>query len=251
MLIDKLHSLLVHDAQGRPIPVRIVVNSRSRRIILRLSPEENGAILVIPREGLRKEGVRFAQDRVEWISARLALLPQPRPFADGVIIPVRGLPTRLSLSGPGRMTTLTPATDPTSPALLSSPGAPATFSDRVHRFLKLQARADLEASVTTHSARLGVEARRVTLKDTRSRWGSCASDGRLAFSWRLIFAPANVLDYVAAHECAHLIEMNHSPAFWAQVRRTYGDHRAARAWLKRHGHALHAIGLPAPDALAA
>jgi predicted metal-dependent hydrolase len=127
--------------------------------------------------------------------------------------------------------------------VLRAPGAPATFADRVMRFLKAEARRDYENSVAVHCDRLGVEARRVTIKDTRSRWGSCTSDGRLAFSWRLILAPVPVLDYVAAHECAHLIEMNHSDRFWALVRKTYGDHRPARRWLKQHGAGLHAFGV--------
>lgn len=242
MLIDKLHSLLVHDSQGGPIPVRIVVNSRSRRIILRLSPEENGAILVLPRESLRREGVRFAAERADWIRARLDLLPRPRPFADGALIPVRGVPTRLSLAGPGRITALTTPADPSSPPVLSSPGAPATFADRVHRFLKAQARADLEAAVSVHSARLGVEARRVTLKDTRSRWGSCTEDGVISFSWRIIFAPPYVLDYLAAHETAHLKEMNHSRRFWNLVAKCTPHSERGRAWLRIHGMDLHAFG---------
>lgn len=239
MLIDKHHRLVFHDAQGRPIPVRIVVNSRSRRLILRLDTATREGILVLPRASLLREGTRFAAERADWIARRLDALPVPIPFAPGQIIPVRGVDTRLSLQGPGRSASLLDG------PVLAAPGAPATFGDRVRRFLRGLARADLTAAVDRHCARLGVDARRVTLKDTRSRWGSCTSDGRLAFSWRLILAPPGVLDYVAAHECAHLIEMNHSPAFWAQVRATYGDHRGARSWLKRHGGQLHAFGLEA------
>ena len=90
-----------------------------------------------------------------------------------------------------------------------------------------------------YAARLGKGYTRLTLRDTRSRWGSCTSDGGLMFSWRLIMAPPSVLDYVAAHEVAHLAQMNHSPAFWAEVTRIYGDFDPPRQWLRTHGADLH------------
>ena len=81
----------------------------------------------------------------------------------------------------------------------------------------------------------------MTFKDTRSRWGSCTSDGRLAFSWRIVMAPPYVIDYLAAHEVAHLAEMNHGPRFWTACRRLCPRTDEAKAWLKRHGTMLHAI----------
>ncbi|MEO0818259.1 MAG: SprT family zinc-dependent metalloprotease, partial [Pseudomonadota bacterium] len=101
---------------------------------------------------------------------------------------------------------------------------------------------DLGDAVDTHCRALGVEARRIAVKDTRSRWGSCTSDGRLSFSWRLVCAPPEVLDYVAAHECAHLLEMNHSDRFWAHVERICPDWKHHRTWLRTHGRDLHAVG---------
>jgi len=153
-------------------------------------------------------------------------------------IPLRGEPCRLTMAGTGRVARLG-----TRPDLhLSAPGDPDTFQSRIIRYLRRAAVSDLGDAVDRHCARLGVDARRITVKDTRSRWGSCTADGRLSFSWRLILAPPDVLDYVAAHECAHLLEMNHSPAFWAHVARCRPDWKRQRGWLRANGRALHAIG---------
>lgn len=112
---------------------------------------------------------------------------------------------------------------------------------RLQAFLKATARDALATSADNHAARLGRTYGRLTLRDTRGRWGSCTSRGDLMFSWRLIMAPDPVLDYVAAHEVAHLVQMNHSPEFWAVVERLYPDHAAARDWLRANGSALHAF----------
>lgn len=242
---DKNHRFVVHDSTGREIGVKIKVNPRSRRLILKIDERSREGVLVIPRESDRPAGIAFATERADWFSSRLDGMPEPKPFVHGAIVPVRGRPTKLSAEGTGRRAQLieSPSGD-----MLLAPGAEATFSDRVKRFLKTACKSDLEDAVVRYCDRLDVEARRISVKDTRSRWGSCTSDGRLAFSWRLIHAPSDVLDYVAAHECAHLIEMNHSHRFWDLVEQIYGDHRPARRWLKRHGAGLHAFGLDAvPD----
>jgi predicted metal-dependent hydrolase len=114
---------------------------------------------------------------------------------------------------------------------------------RIRDFLKREARRDLAEAVARHTATLGRPAESMTLKDTTSRWGSCTSDGRLSFSWRIVMAPPLVIDYLAAHEVAHLQEMNHGPRFWALCNRLCPQTPAARAWLKEHGTLLHAIDL--------
>ena len=113
---------------------------------------------------------------------------------------------------------------------------------RATRFIKKEAKAALEDAVARHCATLPAKAARITVKDTRSRWGSCTADGRLSFSWRLICAPPDVLDYVAAHECAHLIHMNHSQAFWRLLATLDVDARAASDWFRDNGQALFAYG---------
>ena len=119
------------------------------------------------------------------------------------------------------------------------PGPPAQVPARLKGFLRAQARADITAAVRAHSARLGRPFARLSLRDTRSRWGSCSAEGNLMLSWRLVMAPPAVLDYVAAHEVAHLVELNHSPRFWALVERLCPDHATQRRWLAENGTALH------------
>src|SRR6185436_13442685 len=111
----------------------------------------------------------------------------------------------------------------------------AHVARRVREFLEREARRDLAEAVIRHTAALGVPARRLTVRDTTSRWGSCSAKGCLSFSWRLILAPPFVLDYLAAHEVAHLVELNHSPKFWRLVKRLYPDFARAKAWLDLHG----------------
>ena len=120
-------------------------------------------------------------------------------------------------------------------------GDRGTVPKKVVEFLKRQARADLTKAVTRYSAVLDVKAASITLRDTTSRWGSCSTTGALNFSWRIVLAPPAVLDYLAAHEVAHLREMNHSDAFWALVADICPDYEAQKAWLRAHGSGLHAV----------
>jgi predicted metal-dependent hydrolase len=132
--------------------------------------------------------------------------------------------------------------------VLHVPGGAAGLPPRVGAFLKDAARRGCAGAVARHAARLGRAPRRLTLRDPRSRWGSCTSEGDLMFSWRLAMAPSAVLDYVVAHEVAHLAELNHSPRFWAEVRRLCPDFEAQRAWLRRHGAGLHAFDFASASA---
>jgi len=210
-------------SDGREVVVRLEVNPRAKRLILRQ----------------QAAAASFAASRVDWIAERLSRAAHARPLTEGAIIPLRGEPCRLSGEGEGRRARLKPGL----PLTLEAPGDPATFPQRVARFLRGAARNDLAEAVARHGRTLGVSPTRITVKDTRSRWGSCTSDGRLAFSWRLVCAPPEVLDYVAAHECAHLLEMNHSSRFWAHVARCCPDWEARRAWLRTEGRSLHAIAM--------
>jgi predicted metal-dependent hydrolase len=112
---------------------------------------------------------------------------------------------------------------------------------RIEAFVKLLARHRLSDACDRYAAQVGRKHAGLTLRDTRSRWGSCSAAGKLMFSWRLAMAPPEVLDYVAAHEVAHLVEMNHAPAFWAVVARLMPDYQRHRNWLKQNGATLQAI----------
>jgi predicted metal-dependent hydrolase len=163
------------------------------------------------------------------------------PFAPGATIPLRGEPHRIVHRHGMRGTVWTEIEG--DERLLCVAGELPHLARRVGDFLKREARCDLEAAGRKYCAELGVTARRVTVRDQASRWGSCSTGGMLSFSWRLIFAPPYVLDYLAAHEVAHLVEMNHSPRFWRLVGRICPDVQRAKAWLDAHGTDLHRYGM--------
>lgn len=212
-----------------------VVSPAARRISLRIDPARRAAVLTAPSKRDLARARRFAAERAEWIAQRLAALPRPMPFEPGSVIDLEGEPVRL-LAAEGRSGVRR------EPGVLAI-GAPAgRFAAATRKALIALARERLEAAVGRHAARLGVSVAGVALRDTRSRWGSCSAAGALSFSWRLIAAPPAVLDYVAAHETAHRLEMNHSARFWAHVRTCVGDPAAARRWLRSNGSRLLALG---------
>lgn len=239
MIIDKGNKMALVSKTGQKVNVRLEVNPKARRLILRLDEKNREAVAVAPSARKISEAAAFAQDRVDWIAEHLSALPAKIELCEGAEFNLRGAPCVISRDGPGRLAVL----DDGLPQTLRVPGNAATTGQRVLRFLKKAAKADLDAAVIRYTDQLGVESRRVTVKDTRTRWGSCTSDGRIAFSWRLIMAPRDVLEYVAAHECAHLLEMNHSPAFWAHVAKCRPNWKAERAWLRTNGRELHAVSV--------
>jgi len=189
------------------------------------------------------EAGRFLKSHIEWVRDRLGRVPEPVPFADGSLIPVRGTLHRVRFAGSGRGRAVVSIGNAGSavPSLNVS-GRAEHAARRLKDWLAQQARADLDECVSRHASTLGVRARRIGLRDQTSRWGSCSSNGLLSFSWRLILAPAYVLDYLAAHEVAHLVEMNHSARFWKLVRTMVADPASQRAWLKRHRAELLSYG---------
>lgn len=223
--------------------MRFRVNPRAKRLILRLDPKSGEAVVTAPKNCDFEIAKRFVEERVGWLEAQSARLPGETRLEPGTTIPFRGIPHRLMRSGERGPVQVTQDPEP----VIDCPGAAITYGDRLTRYFRMEARSALTEAVDRHAARLGAQPERITIRDTRSRWGSCSARGHLNFSWRLILAPPEVLDYVAAHEVAHLIEMNHSPAFWAQVEKTYGPYTSARNWLKRHGSVLHAVGSSGSD----
>jgi len=238
MAHDNGHTMTLSGPDGRKIRVRLEVNSKARRLILRLDERRREAVAIAPTRRQIKDAAAFAAERVDWISTRLKHLPDIVSFTEGSVISYRGEPCRLTATGTGRLARMVAGNPPT----LSAPGESATLDLRVMRYLKKQARADITRAVNRHAAQLGVSYKSISVKDTRSRWGSCTAEGALSFSWRLIMAPPSVLNYVAAHECAHLLEMNHSPRFWAHVAACCPDWNRERAWLREHGAELQAAG---------
>jgi predicted metal-dependent hydrolase len=226
--------------------VRLRVNDRARRVSLRLDATRGEVVATAPNARRLPDAVRFAQSRSDWIAAALARLPQATPLRPGALIEVEGAPCRLERASMRMKARLVPAAHD-EPARLIASGDDAAYARAAMRALKARALERLTERTEHYGRLLGQPTPEVAVMDARMRWGSCRQGrageaARIRYNWRLILAPPWVLNYVAAHEAAHLIEANHSPAYWAVVARIFGDHRPARAWLRAHGGALHAVG---------
>jgi predicted metal-dependent hydrolase len=226
---------------GAPIEVRR--HPAARRLTLRVSKTKRAVIVTVPADYRMDEAGKFLRSNLDWVRERLGKVPEPVPFADGVKIPLRGRLHHVCFSGPRRARGVVEIDDAAGRMpMLSVSGRLEHAPRRLKDWLVEQARADLDACVGLHARRLGVKARSITLRDQTSRWGSCTAGGLLSFSWRLVLAPSHVLDYVAAHEVAHLIEMNHGPRFWKLVTRSMPRLEEAKRWLRNHGSDLHRYG---------
>ena len=212
-----------------PITVDLRRSARARRLSLRVSRLDGKVTLTMPPRAPEREALAFLKEREDWLRGHLSdVTPQVPVTAAGEVL-FRGQTLRI-LPDAGRRIRI--AED----GLRVPTGAgPAS----VKAFLKTRARDALVEASDRHAARIGRGYSRLTLRDTRSRWGSCSSQGALMYSWRLIMAPPAVLDYVAAHEVAHLEQMNHGPAFWALVARLVPDYATHRLWLRERGDQLH------------
>ncbi|PPE79515.1 metal-dependent hydrolase [Kaistia algarum] len=227
------------EIDGERVRVALNWNPRASRYTLRLRGSVREPVVTIPYRGTLAEVRGFLDRHRGWLKARIDALPMATPLADGASIPLRGESVRLRHVG-GRGTVRLQHTLTGDELVVA--GDAEHLPRRVTDFLKREARADLEAATARHAAALGVTVKAIRLGDPASRWGSCSSSGTIAYSWRIIMAPPEVLDYLVAHEVAHLREMNHSPRFWRLVRTICPGMEAGKDWLHRHGASLHAVG---------
>jgi hypothetical protein len=236
--LSKPHEL---DEIGAPVEVRR--HPSARRLTLRVSRTRRAVIVTLPVQCDLDEADSFIIRNIEWVRERLDNVPHPVPFHDGALMPLRGEIHRLVFArkreAGGGVHRSKPATG--FPELRVG-GHVEHAQRRLRDWLLEEARRDLDARIAHHSRKLGVTAKRIAVRDQSSRWGSCSTTGVLSFSWRLVLAPPFVLDYVAAHEIAHLIEMNHGPKFWALVEKTMPRTQEAKHWLQRYGLDLHRYG---------
>lgn len=216
-----------------PIDVTLRRAAGLRRMSLRVSGLDQRVTLSVPRLVARAEALAFLTEKEGWLRAALARAPVRATVGLGSVVPIAGVMTEVRAHA-SRQIVL-------REGVLWVPADPdgTRTSARVAAFLKDRARAALVPATTDYAARLGRPVGAISLRDTRSRWGSCTADGRIMYSWRLAMAPRVVLDYVAAHEVAHLAHMDHSPRYWACVARLMPDYAVHRAWLKAHGAGLH------------
>lgn len=212
-----------------PLSLHVRRSSRARRMSLSVSRLDGRVTLTLPTRAALRSAMAFVSERRPWLEQALSGLQAAHSVGPGTLLPIEGVahavtpaPVRGARIEGGAL--LVPAARPGAGALA---------------LLRLLARQRLAERVATHAEALGRRAGTLTLRDTRSRWGSCTARGDLMFNWRLIMAPPAVLDYVAAHEVAHLAQMNHSSAFWAEVAQLFPAHVEARRWLKSQGATLH------------
>ena len=227
------------DLGDRTAPLTARVNARARRLIVKVDAVAGRVLVTAPTKSSLNEAIDFARTRAKWIREQLDEGAPAEPFRDGLVFPLRGEMVRLLCTGAPR--------DPVRQdgETVIAGGAARHVNRRVVDWLKRQARDALTERVDHYSDRLGKKRGPISIRDTRSRWGSCAKDGAMSFSWRLILAPPVILDYVAAHECAHLVHLDHSPAYWRVLKGLDIDARAARDWFHANGATLYAYGVEA------
>lgn len=225
---------------GRDLPLSIRENARATRMTLRIEPGGQALKLTIPKGLPEREIDEFLTRHHGWLMTRLARVEETGPLADQAMIAIRGVDHRIVMTGKLRGIAEETEIDGVRTLLVS--GLPEHVGRRVSDHLKRVAKQELETSVETHAATLGRKVRGIAYKDTKSRWGSCTSEGNLSFSWRIAMAPEFVIDYLAAHEVAHLKEMNHGPDFWATCKQLCPRTKEAKRWLKQNGSRLFAVG---------
>jgi len=222
--------------------VQLRRHRRARRYTLRIHPSKREAILTMPPRGNLADAKDFAERHGAWIAARLGGLPKAAPFSPGTSLPLRHVAHKI-VHRTGERGTVWTETRESGEKILCVAGGLPHVDRRVLDFLKREARRELTKASTYYADLLGVKVKRISIRDQSSRWGSCTSAGALSFSWRLILAPPYVLDYLAAHEVAHLVEMNHSARFWKVVARICPQTERAKKWLDTHGNDLHRYGV--------
>ena len=226
-------------------PVRLRVDGRARRVSLRVDAASREVVATAPTPRRLKDAAKFAADRAGWIAKALDKLPDARALVPGAAIELLGKPTQLERAASRRTQGL--VEDETGARLLAYGADDFLFARAVVRLLKADALRFFTERTAVHAAALGQAMPKVAVTDTRGRWGSCTParggrSGSIRYSWRLVLAPWAVADYVAAHECSHLVQADHSPKFWAVVDTLTDDVKRPRAWLRAHGPSLHAVG---------
>lgn len=209
-------------------------SKRARRVALRMDSANRKVNLVIPARSSLNKAYDFALQHQEWIAAKINDVPEGVPFAEGAVLPILGRDREIIMAEASGITL-------TDDVLIVPPGR-AALNTRVRRFLKEEARATLSALAYEKAAEIGKPIKDIQVRDTKSRWGSCGPDGKLSFSWRLVFAPWESLDYVVAHEVAHLTHMNHSPDFWALCTELSTDYTTGKKWMRDNGNNLLRYG---------
>jgi predicted metal-dependent hydrolase len=222
---------------GKSVEIILRTNPRARRFIVKVDPATGEVSVVAPSPRSFDRALDFARKEKDWIAGRLADVPEPVQLELGSAILFKGV-EHVIRSGEGKGTPVWIDRDTPRPTIRVG-GHSEHAQRRLMDWLKREARRKIDERVAEYAALLGVRPKRITIRDTSSRWGSCSSARSLSFSWRLILAPPAVLDYVVAHEVAHLRELNHRPRFWRLVELLVPEIEKSQAWLSDHGALLH------------
>lgn len=228
---------------GEAVSVTIRHNPRARRLIIKVHPTTGEITVVAPSKRALAHALDFARSESDWIKRRLAKVPRIVELSLGATVLFRGEDHLVIAGERGPAPVWVEKSQQGS--LIRVSGRAEHAPRRLIDFFKREARGTLSARTVDFAARIGSRPARISVRDTQSRWGSCSTERSLSYSWRLILAPAFVLDYVVAHEVAHLRHMNHGPRFWKLVREFVADADAAQKWLIRNGPLLHRYALPA------
>ncbi len=226
------YSITIHN---ETLPILIRKRRGAHRIVVRYRPLQHAISLTLPPYVGIRQGLHFAHEKRDWIERQIAAKPEHIPFSDGQIIPLLGKHYTLCHKGGRGVVSI-------DGDRILVPGDVQFMARRLREWLKARARAEIMALAQIKAQRVGRRIKKISLRDTSSRWGSCSHNGNLSFSWRLAFAPWEVLDYLVSHEVAHLKEHNHSEAFWALVAELCPHYEQAGRWLKAHGAGLYAYG---------
>lgn len=230
---NKFETVNLH---GRDVTLRLCFNRRARHISLRVDERRGGVDLILPGRQSHTEGLEFAHEKSLWILRQIDALPPRVPFVDGAVIPVLGKDLVVRHRPEARGVVWVEDDG------IYVAGDSPHVQRRVGDWLRKRAREEIRTRADRDAESIDRAVARLSVRDTRSRWGSCSEDGHLSFSWRLILAPEEVMDYVVAHEVAHLVELNHGNRFWTLVDRLCPENRMPRYWLKRFGATLHRYG---------
>lgn len=236
-----LHATPTHQDRLKTISSRLHlrVSPRARRMMLRLDPETRAVHLIVPPRMNMNAALDFADQHRKWIREKISSLPKPVPFIDGTIIPFFGRDHYLEIiREEGRRTTEITVKN----RIMTVETPLANPSQKIETYLRAWVQSEIADMATEKAAEIRRRIGHVRVRDTKSRWGSCAEDGNLSFCWRLVFAPRDVIDYVVAHEVAHLVHFDHSPAFWRLCDRLSSNMDGGRAWLKEYGQSLMTYG---------
>mgnify|MGYP002784921407 CR=1 FL=1 len=226
------YKIAIHN---QTFPIFIRRHKRARRIVLRYQPLRGAIGLTLPRHATIRQGLDFIASKEAWIAGEVLHHRHKIPFADGTVLPILG--TQYTLCHAGGRGTVTVQDNK-----ILVHGDVAFMARRVGDWIKRTAYETISELAHLYAKKLNVVIKKISLRDTGSHWGSCNTEGRLSFSWRLAFAPREILEYVVCHEVAHLLEMNHSKAFWQIVASICPHWQSSRKWLKQQGNKLYLYG---------